>query len=744
VEANKIDSTYLMVTIKDKNNNPLQGHTVEIISSRLEDAIAKITTTTTNEEGKVNFKVTSNTAGVSTFIAKDMNTGVVLTARPKIIFYESSSYSYNTSLPSNVLQTDIFSSGAMGGPAQTLELEAPDTVTSKTPFDVTVRALDSNGQPAVSYRGLIFFSTPGSDASAKLPLQDSGYQFEGTDTNASHTFAKATMFLNTGQYKLTVTDVDNPELEDSKMITVTDTSISPNCNDNGDCPPLNTTITLTSPRANDKYGDKNVDVTGKMKANTAFKVFDSDMEIGGDKSDSDGNIYFAAKGLSDGKHTFKVVSYDAAGNEMETSDAIIFFTDTSGATLESISFNPNTNLTVDMPLEVTVKSQPNLSNVRVIIDKVAHDLSEDKNTPGTYTGTFNTPSKAGEYPVTVVLKNTLGKESTPNTNKKLVLSGTPIATDWKVTGLKTTAGTEPGSVDLAWDNPPNGSTIKGYVVYYDSNPLTLGNKVNANVTISRFTVSNLQPGSMYYFAVAAKNTEDKEGPQSDILPGTAKESISTGLSNIKVLSEDSKLTFTWDDPKNPSIVKYKFDYGIRSNEYLENAFTKDNKPSWYLPDLINGVTYYIKLQAVDASNAVLFSSEEIIGIPGGEQYHPAACVAADVQNVQIIKRGNQRIMTWTSVPGVTLYRIYSGTQQGVFNLPTRETKETFFVIPYLSTNVPYYYFAVKAVCGDTAQESMNFSNVLPIPTGTESIIIAGISIVLIIMIRRSLRKKKVA
>jgi hypothetical protein len=737
VEANKTDSAYLMIILKDKYSNPIQGHSMEVISSRPDDTITKVNTTITNEEGKTYFKVTSPTAGVSTFIAKDLNTGVVLTERPKIVFYQSSPH-YTIQTPSaNHYSADILGNTAMGGGiAQSLQLIAPDTVKVNTPFDVSVQALDSNGEPALSYRGLVFFSS--SDSTAKLPLTNTGYQFTGMDTNATHTFAKAVIFLNKGQYKLTVTDVDNPELEDSKMITVVD-STENNDNTNG---PVIAGITLTAPTPNTKYGDSSVDITGKMKANTAYKVLDSGIEIGNDKSDSDGNIYFTAKGLSDGKHTIKVVSYDASGTEQDQSDEIIFYVDTTGATLTDLSFNPNSNLSPGIPITIKVVSQPKLSKVRVIVDKIAHDLTEDPSLPGTYTGTFKTPSKPGEYPITIVLTNALGKESTPNTNKKLVITSTGSA--WKVTGLKTATGKTPGSVDLTWDNPPPSTTISGYTIYYDTNPLTLGNKLDASISTSAFTVSNLQPGSTYYFSVAAKNADGTEGPQSDIIPATAAGNTTTGLKNIHVVSEDSKLTFTWDDPKNPSIVKYQFDYGIKSGEYLEKAITKDSTPKWYIPDLINGVTYYVKLSALDQSNKVIYSSDEIVAIPGGDQYHPSACVAADVQNVQIVKRGNQRVMVWTAVPGATMYRIYSGTQQGLFNLPTRETKENYFVIPYLSTNVPYYYFAVKAVCGDNAQESINFSNILPVPTGTESIMIALISLIVVLMVRYVLRKKTTA
>lgn len=746
VAANGSDFSYMTVILKDQYGNGVKDHTVDVISSRVEDRIETIGTNVSNQDGKVNLKVSSKASGVSTFIAKDTLSGITLLDRPKVSFYQANVSTSNSSASSarsssSYLKADLFgSSNAVGGPAASFKITAPDKVQTNAPFDVTVQVLDSSGSPALSYRGTIFFSSP-TDSNAELPLPNEGYPFKGTDENASHLFAKAVTFKSPGTQRLVVTDVDNPDLEAEKFITVT-SRVDTNENTNAS----SGAIAITSPEDGTTYGSGSIDIIGKISPLTTFKVFDGEVEITtqAEQSDADGSFTFTAKGLSDGKHTFKVAAFDSSDVKTGESSEVIVFVDTKSAVLQSITFSPDSNIAANSPIQVTLTSEPRLTKVRVIVDGVAHDLTEDAATPGSYTGSFNAPSKEGEYEVKASLTNSFGKESTPATNKKLVVTKA-AATSLKIMNLRAQPGDTTGSIKLAWDTPADTSLLKGYTIVYDTNPITLSKKATSDSLSPTYTLENLDTGKTYYVAVAALDKSDTEGPQSDIIPATPKAG-STKIENLKAVGEDGKISFTWDDPGNSAIVKYKFQYGLRSGEYLENALTKDKTTNWYIPDLINGVSYYFKLEGLDANNQVVLSSDEVSSIAGGSGFHQAsaACSATDVSNLKIVTRGDQRILTWDGVANVSTYRIYSGTQEGIFNLPTRDVKDPFFVLPFLSKEVPNYYFAVKALCNDgqTLHESANFSNVLKVKSGPEAFFIAVISFALVLMLYRYLRKKR--
>ncbi len=739
VEANGTDAAFLQVVLKDDYLNPIANHVVEVVSSRSEDRVEKVNTTNiTDPEGKVAFRVSSPSSGISTFIIQDKFTGTTLYERPQIVFYKSDNQGA-TSYTGNAFKADLLGQQKpMGGPAASILLTAPEKVQVNTPFDVSVQALDSNGEPALSYRGTVFFSSP-TDSNASLPQADEGYTFKGTDDQAKHTFAKATIFSTTGPHKLVVTDVDNPDLE-QEVTVVVESRLDQNNNN----APISNNVTVTSPSTGSTYGESGLDIVGRMAPSTKFKVVDGGIDIGNDISDAEGNFIFKAQSLADGKHTFVITALDAADTPLGQSTEVIVFIDTKAPVLNDIIFLPPANITPEKSIEVQLVSEPKLTKARVIIDGVAHDCTEDKSNPGTYSATFNAPAKEGEYEVKVSLVNTLGKESTPPVTKKLSVTK---SFSYIITSLKAGPGTEPGSLVLTWDKFAETSRFKEYQIQYDTSPLSLSKQVISTDPAPTYTLTGLEPGGTYYVAITVKGKMNEVGPQSDIVSGVTKKVGSSKIENLKAVSEDSKISFTWDDPVHPEITRYKIEYGIRSGEYLENAYTLDNKQSWYIPDLINGIAYYFKISALDANNAVVITADEISATPGGPGYNrppPSACTPTDVSNIRIQMRGNERILVWDALPSVTSYRIYSGTQEGVFNLPVREVRDTAFAIPFLSKEYPYYYYAVKSVCSDSGHESANFSNILKIETGPAALIVAGISIVLIAAVQMLRRRKKMA
>jgi hypothetical protein len=92
--------------------------------------------------------------------------------------------------------------GAYQASASAFLLTAPNTVTSGTPFDVTVKAVDVFGQVAYGYTGTVTFSTSDRDPNVVLPAN---YTFTASD-QGSHTFSGGFTLMTSGNQTLTATD----------------------------------------------------------------------------------------------------------------------------------------------------------------------------------------------------------------------------------------------------------------------------------------------------------------------------------------------------------------------------------------------------------------------------------------------------------------------------------------------------------------------------------------------------------
>jgi hypothetical protein len=111
---------------------------------------------------------------------------------------------------------DIGAYEVQPGPAIHLQLGAPAQVTSTTPFDATVTALDAYGHIATGYLGTVTFST--SDLSPGILLPPN-YTFMAAD-NGGHIFPGEVTLDTPGNQTLTVADTLVPSISDSTVVAV--------------------------------------------------------------------------------------------------------------------------------------------------------------------------------------------------------------------------------------------------------------------------------------------------------------------------------------------------------------------------------------------------------------------------------------------------------------------------------------------------------------------------------------------
>lgn len=87
------------------------------------------------------------------------------------------------------------------------EIDAPDTANTNEAIDITVRALDKDGNIFTDYAGTMYFDVIGDD-DAVMPNILDGYTFSGAD-EGMHTFSKAITFKNEGVVTVLVIDIDD-------------------------------------------------------------------------------------------------------------------------------------------------------------------------------------------------------------------------------------------------------------------------------------------------------------------------------------------------------------------------------------------------------------------------------------------------------------------------------------------------------------------------------------------------------
>jgi hypothetical protein len=92
--------------------------------------------------------------------------------------------------------------GAYQASASAFVLTAPTTVTAGTPFDLTVKAVDTFGQVALGYTGTVTFTTTDPDPGVVLPAD---YTFSAAD-QGTHTFSGGFTLITPGDQTLTAAD----------------------------------------------------------------------------------------------------------------------------------------------------------------------------------------------------------------------------------------------------------------------------------------------------------------------------------------------------------------------------------------------------------------------------------------------------------------------------------------------------------------------------------------------------------
>jgi hypothetical protein len=188
--------------------------------------------------GSLGYNLIGNTSGGSGFVATDLVGTAALPINPRLgplqdnggptqtmallagspALNAGDSAQLGVADQRGVVRAGGVNIGAYQASASSLVLTAPATVTAGTPFDVTVKAVDTFGQTAIGYRGTAHFtsSDPQVDPQTDLP---GDYTFTSADAGM-HTFSSAVTLKTAASQTVTATDTASSSITGNASVSV--------------------------------------------------------------------------------------------------------------------------------------------------------------------------------------------------------------------------------------------------------------------------------------------------------------------------------------------------------------------------------------------------------------------------------------------------------------------------------------------------------------------------------------------
>ncbi len=587
------DTADVVVTLRDRYDNPLPGRPVTLLSSRALDDISA-QSQQTDIRGELHFIVSTTIAGTMSLRALDLLSGNALTESATInagnaaiggermayaapaISNSAQLYRMSTTPSNRMFYAQMSGFDVIDG----FEIIAPASLPSGEEAQlITVRAVDRSGNTVEDYVGSIVFSS--TDPQATLP-NFGEYTFKERDLGEKE-FPLVLKFERSGIQTLRVEDQNDPSILGETTIDVA-----------GDAHNAAATITVTSHTSGDTVSTTNIVLEGIGPKFANLIVSGGVSDVTG-ATDKDGNFSIPVS-LNPQTRNFTLrVRDDASRNDSGPIDLIL---DTEKPSIGTITFSPEHPNTSDKVL-IVVQAEPKLSSL------VMHwqpkptaggedvMLIENPTATGSYQAFFTAPEQGAYQPM---IEATDSADNTAEVRTSFVV-GSSLSTVQNLRGeVRTNAAA------LEWDAV--GEQVDGYRIYVGEKPDNFLYTLDTGRVTTKVTVAGLVPGRTYYFAATAVRGKEESAAKSTVLkldiPGLV----------LTVTPSNGSLLLEWTPPK-VSLQSYMLEYGVREATYTEKRIipakkADDGKPQAFtVSDLINGVTYFLRLTPITITGDAL-------------------------------------------------------------------------------------------------------------------------------------------
>ncbi|MDD5054891.1 MAG: fibronectin type III domain-containing protein [Candidatus Peribacteraceae bacterium] len=568
IRANGRDIATITAVLLDRFDNPVAGRPIALLSDRTSDDISA-SSTQTDDEGRFLWTVKTPEAGTITLIPYDIIGNRQMKLRASV-------------QAGNPLSASLTGRETGGDPVADISPVIVDRFSLSLPqgatdvkanelFSLTIRAM--YGQDLVrAYVGTLIVES--SDPEADLPKKgddaqtpDKGRVDIRSVDQGSRNVPLSFVLRQGGKQTITVSDKLDPTIRGEILLNV----VSGDGKDGR--------ISIVSPQDRTKVKGSTVMLQGKAPSLINLRV-KGGAEVVDTESDAEG-VFRVNVPLNPADR--EITLFVASENGTYESEPVHIIIDNDQPTIQTITITPQEGKAGD-PASIVVITDADATRVAVTLQGKETTLS---GTGTTFTGTITAPAREGVFDVTVIATDHVGNAITMLT--KWTVKPKLMAI---VEGLQAEANMR--EIVLNWkaiDRIP----VREYKIYIadEADPTNVLYSIATGSPVASAVVSDLPPGKTYRFTVTAISTAGEESPEP------SRPAVATPLGTVMTVSPgEASLLMEWTAMPALPLSQYLLEFGTEPGVFTERRTVNGQATSYILRDLLDNVTYYLRLTPV--------------------------------------------------------------------------------------------------------------------------------------------------
>jgi cysteine-rich repeat protein len=347
--------------------------------------------------------------------------------------------------------------------------------------DVTVKALDENGNVDATYNGDIWIEVEGFDyTDPDIVLPGNGIAFFEAADQGIKIFSKGLTIKKWGQFTLTVADVYDTTLKGSVKFEVLGSS--PSAQTAG--------ITVNSPASGSTETQDSINVVGTTTfPTTPITILLDGTSIEEGVTDAKGAFTVYLKGVSPGKHTLTVNALDLEDKVVGTSGPIPFTYEAQGSLFMWLDIEPTKEVMIGEKLTFTVHTAPSVTSAMLVFNG-GEEVPTQKIEAGLFRKQMSF-DQAGTLPIDVHLS--VGATPTTYENVDAITITDELR---KILTVDYTTDTSKNKVDMTWTYA---GKIDYFKIKYGTNKDTM--RLSLTTSEAKWSLILADAKAMYYAQV---------------------------------------------------------------------------------------------------------------------------------------------------------------------------------------------------------------------------------------------------